>query len=178
MLIGLLLRAGLSQRLAKLLGIAIPVVVAIALLGALWARGNHYRGQRDDAREQVAKWKAANEAATLWAIAEKAAKETAATTGKDIANDNRRTVQAAAASAGADHRRANRCVLHNPAKGRFERTDLPRPDSAPGQFAPEAGNAELVAVDPASFNACTVNSADLNNAYEWGQDLVAKGLAR
>ena len=122
-------------------------------------------------------WKDANAKATRWAKAEAKRKDDLATTAKDTANDNRRTVQAAAASAGADYAARNRCVLHNPAKGRFERTDLPRPDSAPGQPADEADDAR-VAVDNASFNACTVNSADLLNAYEWGQDLVAKGLAK
>lgn len=46
---------GLSERVSRILGFAVPVALALALalVGFLWLRGSHYRDQRDTARAQV-----------------------------------------------------------------------------------------------------------------------------
>lgn len=52
-MIGLLTGLGLSQRLASILAPLIGLAVVLALCAALWARGNHYRDQRDVARAET-----------------------------------------------------------------------------------------------------------------------------
>lgn len=188
----LFLIPGAAENALRALGAALGVIrdnpwqcAVLALLlacGGIWhvKGGQVERANRraDVQAALVAKWKAANEAATQWALAEKRAKETAANDIKDRANVSREIAQAAGARAGADYRRSNQCVRFTPAEGRGLNPDLPRPDSVAGQFAPQAGNAELVGITVPSFNVCTVNSIDFDNAYEWGQKLVKAGLAR
>ncbi len=50
---GFLARLALPQGLGKLLAYIGGAALVCALLWALWARGDHYKGQRDQARHQV-----------------------------------------------------------------------------------------------------------------------------
>ena len=152
------------------------LIVAVLALGWTWHGKSKAIGQRDAARAQVVLWKDANAKATAWAKAEAARKDQLAETAKDNANDSRKTAQAAGARAGDDYASRNRCV--RAADSRGVNPDLPRSDSVAGQPAPEARDAELVGVTRPDFNACTVNSTDLDNAYAWGQKMIAAGLAR
>ncbi len=154
------------------------LVASLCLSAWLWRGWNHAETRADKWQTAWTAMDDANKKATAWAKAEKRAKETAATDIKESANDRRKTVQAAGARAGDDYRARNQCVRVTPAQGGGVNADLPRPDSSAGQPEGQGGNAELVAVDPASFNACTVNSLDLANAQAWAADMVAKGLAK
>ena len=162
---------------------ALATIIALCVvLAAVW----HIKsGQVDDANRRADKWHTAwtamdtaQKEAMRLAIAEKAAKETAANDITKGANDARSITQVANARAGDAYRAANQCVRFTPAEGGRVNADLPRPDSVAGQPASKADDAELVGVTVPSFNACTVNSTDLLNAYAWGQDMVAAGLAR
>ena len=179
---------GFAANALRALGAALDVVrrspwqcavLALVLASAwLWRGWDRADGRTAAALEQVAKWKAANEAATQWALAEKRAKETAANDIKDNANDRRKDAQTAGARAGADYRRANQCVRVTPAEGGGLNPDLPRPDSVAGQSARPEPDAELVAVRTPDFNTCTSAVIDLGNARDWAADMVAKGLAK
>ena len=52
-LISFFARLGLSQGLSRVLAVGVPLALLVALTGALWLRGAHYREQRDTARAQV-----------------------------------------------------------------------------------------------------------------------------
>lgn len=52
-LISLFASLGVSQRFAKVLAIGVPIVLAALFVAFLWARGTHYKDQRDTARAQV-----------------------------------------------------------------------------------------------------------------------------
>lgn len=54
-MIPLLAGWGLSESVRRLLAYVGCGLLVLALSGALWARGNHYRAQRDDARDALEK---------------------------------------------------------------------------------------------------------------------------
>ncbi len=53
LLIALFAKMGASQRVARLLAVGVPIVLAALCVAFLWARGTHYRDQRDTARAQI-----------------------------------------------------------------------------------------------------------------------------
>ncbi len=157
---------------------ALAAIIALCVaLAVVWHGKGKALDQRDAALEQVAKWKTANDAATQRALAEKRAKETAANDITKGANDVRSTAKAAGTRAGTDYKLANQCLRVPAAEGDRQRTDLRGSDPLAGQFAPAPGVA-LVAVTPGDFDKCTSAALDLDNAFEWGQKLVAAGLAK
>lgn len=155
----------------KLLG----SLLILAVVAGLFIRGNHYRAQRDDERDHVAKWQAANEAATQWAKAEKAAKDAAARDIKEAANDTLKPTLAAGDDAARRYAQSNRCV-RVASEGDRVGADMSGPASPAGQ--PEtAGGAPAVAVSERDLGICTAAVLRLENALTWAQDAISKGLA-
>ena len=152
------------------------LIASLCLSGWLWWGWNRADDRTAAALEQVAKWKTANDAATQWALAEKRAKETAATDVKETANDRRKTSHEAGNRARDDYASRNRCV-RVAAEGGGQRPDLPRSVSVAGQPETAASVAELVGIDRPDFNACTAAALDLDNAAMWAADMKARGLA-
>lgn len=53
MLTGLLTAVGLPQAVARVLAPLIAIALAIALVWSLWARGEGFKGERDEARSEL-----------------------------------------------------------------------------------------------------------------------------
>lgn len=172
---------GLSQRLAKLaklLGILIPLGLVLALSAFLWARGNHFRAERDHWYEATLKWQAANKAATKWAEAEKAAKDAAAREAKGAADAKLKPSLDAGDDIARRYADANRCVRVEAAKGRGERADLPGTAGAAAKPEGAGGSSEpLVGLSETDVRICVANTLKLENAVGWAADAKAKGLA-
>lgn len=155
------------------------LLVALLACGWLWMGWNKADRKTAAAWAVVAEYKEANAKATAWALAEKRAKETAATDIKESANAVLKTSLVAGQAATDRFFADNRCVRFTPAKGGGERADMPRPDSVAGQPERAGGDAELAAIDKPDLNACTTAALRLDNAVNvWAADMVAKGLAK
>lgn len=153
------------------------LIAGLLVCGRLWHGKAKAIDQRDAAiaqkAAQIAEYRRVyNETfAAHWkAKLAEDARRTKITQEADDATTPRRTTALAGAAAYADRWQVCRPAADSSvAQG----GDLPRP--APAAGSPEASTpvAGMVAVSRPSFDACTLNSADLGIAYEWAQKVIA-----
>lgn len=161
----------------NLIKILAGIIAALALALVVMILVNaHHVNQRDAARtakkEQVAEYRrvynetfkrhfdAANaENSRLASIKEEA---------DNVTEPRRRAALASAAGYAARHR----CSLQGtPNPGPASGSNLPGAAAATGSVEEPAPGTALVGITEDGFNACTLNTADLWTAYEWGQKL-------
>lgn len=155
------------------LGIGLIAAIALALL---WARGTHYRNDRDAWKSAFAAQKAAmvaaQQEAQAKAIAAKLATENKyAQIAQEADNDRQDVLRALA----ADYSRRMRTKAVADTRGGTvapgEGNTAPR-DNGSGEAA------EYVAVRPDDYDTLIENTLRLKQAHEWGERLIAEGLAK
>lgn len=149
-------------------------VLLVALLcGALWLRGNHYRGQRDEARATIAEMKTAQVLATAAQI--ELHKQVQAQS-REIARAKDEATQALADARARAARYADAHVV----RFRPSPTRKANPAGADGPAEDHNGpgaDAEMVAVTRPEFDILVENSLRLKRVQEWGDELIEQKLA-
>lgn len=151
-------------------------LLVVALCVALWARGNHYRGQRDEARtalkDQVAEYRRvyAETFAKQWAA--KMAEDTRRTNVKTEADNATEPARKSALASADAYAAAHRVQPRQADPGNAQGGNLSRAPAAAQRPAEPATGTDMVAISRADFDACTLNTADLNIAYQWGRKLA------
>lgn len=175
-IIGWLVRMGLSQRVAGWVGRLIPLALVFALCGALWVRGEHFKAEAATEHagriEDRTKWREAFVAAFVKAWVAKTAEETRTRIAKEKADAIYLEKVEGDRDRAAAYAAANRCVRAATGndQGRAGRADLPGPGAAAEQPKGAGDLAELVGISRADLDVCTVNSRRLENAVTWAQD--------
>jgi hypothetical protein len=164
---------GVPQGLHKPLAYVGGALLVVVLCGALWLRGNHYRGQRDEARATVAEMKAAQVLATAAQIE---LNRQVQAKSREIARVHDEATQALADARARAARYADAHVVRfrpSPArKADPAGTDGPAEDhNGPG------ADAEMVAVARNEFDQLVENSLRLKKVQEWGDELIERKLA-
>lgn len=141
--------------------------LVLAILWALWARGDHWRDkyQAASARIEAGKLNLAR------LMIEKAAieKRQAAITGR--IDDETKPARETALAAADRYSRANRCVRSTgPVSAASGAGDVVSgPASAAGGVEASPAAAELVAVSRADIDACTLNTVNYGLAVAWAR---------
>ena len=161
--------------------LAAIIALSIALAGVWWVKS----GQVEDANRRADKWHTAwtamdtaQRVAMKLALAEKAAKEAAATQSKDNANAALKPSLVSGMAANDRYAVSNRCVRVGPDPSRRQHADLSGAIPVAGQ--PQGGGGEdAVAISERDLVVCTANTLRLDNAVNvWAADMVARGLAK
>ncbi len=145
-------------------------VIALCVLSvALWHRGDRYRDKLLAANAQLEAGK--QNVTALKAEKARVEKQQAATTER-IDNETA-PARRAALAAGDDYARANRCVRPSAvAPASHAGGSVPGVPAAAGSSEASGEAADLVAVAKPDFDACTLNSADLQKAVDWAQSVA------
>lgn len=183
MLVRWFVKMGLGHGAAAVVSWAIPAALLIALLGGLWARGEHYRAEAAEGRADAESAQNALEAqqaafrlAYAASIAEHTrlarAAERAGQVNKEKADEAYIEGMEAGRDAAARYLAANRVrpESNRTDPGSAGRPDLPGSRPAPGEPEGTGGPADLVAITAEDFGRCTAAAVRLNNAVNWAND--------
>jgi len=178
--IGRAVKAGLRWTLSDWRHVLI--VALVSTVGVLWLQSGKWQGRAERALatieqrdKTIADMKAASEAARAAQIAmnEKRTQDE-----KDIANEADKNDAIAQREAG------NRAILYrdrwrvrNICQSSAAGADSPAKDSVAESGNGPGNTADMVAISSADFDRCTTNSIRLQSVNQWGEDLIAKGLA-
>lgn len=167
---------GLREATARLLAVLLGAGLVIALCGALWARGEHFRAEAAEARgalkDQVATYRETYDRTFREHFAAKLAEEARTRHIKEKADADYFEAQLDALHAGAAYAARNQCV-RGPAgadPGAAGAGDLPAAAGSSALDHGPAGPAELgIWIDQADFARCTNTAVRLGNAHWWGE---------
>lgn len=164
-------RIALPPGVGKLLGYIGCAALVMALLWALWARGDHYKAKLAVANAQIEAGK--QNLVALKADKARLEKQQAATT--ERIDHETAPARRDALAAGDDYSRAHRCVQSSSpvVADRQSGRNVPDVPAAAGSAETSGEAAAMVAVPKWGIDACSLNSADLDKAVEWAQSINA-----
>jgi hypothetical protein len=172
---------GVREATAKLLAVLLGAGCLIALYGALWARGEHFRAEAATAKatadRQAAAYRETYNRTFLQHFKAKLAEEARTRGIRENADHDLFDATLAARDRAADYAARHQCVRAQAAgadSGAADRGSLPGAAGAAAQPDGSAGSgvAELgVWISRDDFNRCTTAAVRLRNAHDWGAAL-------
>jgi hypothetical protein len=181
----ILTKLGVSGRAASIGSWVLAIAIAVAVVAVLWARGEGYRADAADAKQQasaqIEEYREAYLDAFKIAWGKKIAAEKRDQQAKEKADEAYiEELEGGLARANA-YAAGNRCVrIENRADpGSAGGTGMPGPTAAPPKPDRATGTAELVGITRRDFDLCAAAGLRLRNAHAWAQDYptAAEGRA-
>ena len=175
-----LTKLGFAERAAKMGSWLLTIFFALAVIAALWARGEGYRADALKAEleadrrvaEQSEEYRETYREAFKIAWRKKLAAEKRDRQAKEKADEAYiDELEGGLARANA-YAASNRCVrIEGGADSRSASgAGVPGPTAAPAKPDSAAGTAELVGITRRDFDLCTTTGLRLGNAHGWAQD--------
>jgi hypothetical protein len=168
---------GVREATAKLLAVLLGAGCLIALYGALWARGEHFRAEAATAKatadRQAAAYRETYNRTFLQHFKAKLAEEARTRGIRENADHDLFDATLAARDRAAAYAAGHQCLRPPRAdSGAAGGSSLPGPAGAATQLDGPAGPAELgVWVSQRDFDRCTATAVRLGNAHDWGSAL-------
>jgi hypothetical protein len=153
-------------------------VLAVACF-VMWIQVGHYKNQvaqaHNEATAQVNEYERVYNQTFTAHFNAKIAEDARLAANTEKTNNATEPARAAALGVAASYRATHQCVLREPAPANInppEHSDLPGTAANSGSSQAPGEAVELIGVTPETLNNATLNSADLQTAYEWAQGLA------
>lgn len=167
---------GLREATARLLAVLLGAGLVLALCGALWARGEHFRAEAAEARgalkDQVATYRETYNRTFREHFAAKLAEEARTRGIKEQADADYFDATLAGRDRAAAYAAGNQCVRREGGAdpGAAGAGDLPGTAGAAAlDHGPAAAEQLGVWISRDDFDRCTANSLRVINAHAWGE---------